>query len=111
MESLIAKLADEKDQIELHRDATDSGRIELESRINELTTQLEQTQDKLQVALDAEGQWETELEHLQRDMMTQKDQYVNEIARLKNNVSDLEKQVYMPSAVIVLCLTIDRLQC
>ena len=49
MEEAIAQLADDRDEIEAHRDSAVLHEEELQSRVLELEQHLEQTQEKLQV--------------------------------------------------------------
>ena len=49
MEEAIAQLADDRDEIEAHRDSAVLHEEELQSRVAELEQHLEQTQEKLQV--------------------------------------------------------------
>lgn len=54
MEEAIAQLADDRDEIEAHRDTALLQTEELQSRIAELEQHLEQTEDKLQVQLSSD---------------------------------------------------------
>lgn len=49
LEELIVKQADDKEELEAHRDKHELAKDELQSEINHLRFQLEQTDQKLQV--------------------------------------------------------------
>ena len=49
LEEAITQIAEDRDEIEAHKEAAVLNKEELQSRVSELEQHLEQTQDKLQV--------------------------------------------------------------
>ena len=90
---MITKLADDKDNLELHSESISIVKKDLQSRISELEEALEQMEDKLQVATDAEGQWEGHLETLQNENAKDIERLTSISIQTKKENDDLKKQV------------------
>lgn len=87
------KIADEKDTLESDKLASEAARDDMTKRVAELEALLDESEVKFQSTLTSEGQWEAQVATLRAELQAVGDRNQAEIARYKEEVADLTKQL------------------
>jgi chromosome segregation ATPase len=92
-EELIAKLADEKDDLEAQVDTSDFAKDELQTRINELEYSLEKLHEQLHVAAEVETEWQNQVTTLKHDFSVKSNKLTSDLDKLNVENNRMKKEI------------------